>query len=292
MIYRSSDAGASWENVYMGPENDGFRYIYIDPTSEDQIVYAAYKTESSGAGFMKSLNGGDDWEAINDGIDPATKWGSAIICDPSDPNILYGGAGGYGGTSGTVYRSEDGGDSWNAMNISTSNFSKISDLLLSPLNPGVLYAATTLNGVYITEDGENWTASNDGLLATNITGFTRLFENEAENLAFYASSFSNSAFYTEVYEPGTIGIGDQLLKDNTIQIHPVPATDVVEITLNGQAYNTMHCEIYDVQGKPFFSNPIFFNNGKAILQFDLEQGIYFLVLSADRKTIVKKLVVQ
>lgn len=293
MIYRSHDAGGAWENVYMGPENDGFRYIYIDPTSDDQIVYAAYKSESSGAGFMKSLDGGDNWEPINEGIEPATKWGSAIICDPDDPFILYGGAGGYGGTPGTVYRSGDGGASWNAMNISTSNFSKISDLMLSPLNPDVLYAATTQNGVYITEDGENWAVSNDGLLATNITGFSRLFENEEGNPAFYASSFSNSAFYTEVYEPGTIGIGDQIRPDARMRIHPVPASDRVEITMKGYENKTMDCTLCDIQGKNIASYRLVFDHsGKATLSLDLDQGIYLMVLTKQKEKIVKKLIVE
>jgi len=293
MIYRSTDAGENWDNVFMGPDNDGFKYLYIDPVSNDQTVYAAYKTESSGGGFIKSIDGGDNWLPINTGIPSATKWGGAIICDPDNADILYGGAGGYGGTAGMVYRSENGGSSWTAMNMSLSNFSKVTDLLLSPLNPGVIYASTTLNGVFMTEDGENWSAANEGLAATNITGFSRLFEDEEEKPGFYASSFTNSAFYTELYEPGAIGVNKPALEEEYIRLWPNPAQGSFNLHANSSKINTTGIRIYSSEGNLITSMIHEFGNTGTvnIALHDLPGGIYYVVIDSETGPVTKKLVV-
>ncbi|MCD4681705.1 MAG: hypothetical protein K8R86_00365, partial [Bacteroidales bacterium] len=46
MIYRTTDSGTNWENVYMGPENDSFKYLFIDPNSDDEVIYTGYGNQS------------------------------------------------------------------------------------------------------------------------------------------------------------------------------------------------------------------------------------------------------
>lgn len=293
MIYRSADAGENWENVFMGPDNDGFKYVYIDPTSDDQVVYAAYKSESPGAGFIKSIDGGENWAPINTGISSSTKWGGSIICDPSNPDVLYGGAGGYGGTPGTIYKSENGGSSWTATNISLgNNYSKINDMLISPLDPNVIYAATSINGVYMTEDGENWLPAADGLAATNITGLSSLFENEEEKLGFYASSFSNSAFYTELYEPGAIGIND-IRAENTLTLWPNPAANNVWISTGNNDVFIIEISLFSMDGKHLFYSKAS-SNGVKEMNFSVSQfpaGVYHVSIKTTTGTESKKLVI-
>jgi len=291
MIYRSDDGGENWDNVFMGPDNDGFKYIYIDPTSNDQVVYAAYKSETAGAGFIKSIDGGTSWLPINDGIPTQTKWASAIICDPDNPDVLFGGAGGYGGTSGFVYKSENGGSSWSPLNIVTSNYSKITDLLLSPLNPDVMYAATSQDGVYITEDGENWEASNEGLPATNVTGFSRLFQGEDDNYYFYGSTFTNSAYSTELYEPGAIGINEKNKSSSTFQIYPNPSDGLVHIDFTNLSESDYKIQIYNTCGSLIWESN---NSNKNANNYrlNLEAGIYFVTVQSGKQVISEKIVVR
>jgi len=292
MIYRSTDGGEIWENVYMGPENNSFKYVYIDPTSNDQIVYAGYKTETDHAGFIKSTDGGINWTDINNGIPSTAKWASAIICDPANPETLYAGVGGYGGTTGTVYKSDNGGSLWTATNLTLSNYSKVTDLLLSPINSNILYASTTLNGVYITEDAQNWESANDGLPATNVTGFSRLFENDQNELGFYGSTFTHSAFYTTLYDPGTIGVNKDFNPENGITVYPNPSNGLIYIDLNKIDETEFSFQIYNTSG-----NIIETENSKSGLdrevsyKINLDAGIYFIVINTNGRSYSEKLLI-
>lgn len=292
MIYRSIDAGENWENVYMGPENNGFKYVNIDPTSNDQVVYAGYKTESDHAGFIKSIDGGDTWTDINNGIPSTAKWASAIICDPQSAQTLYAGVGGYGGITGTVYKSDDGGSLWTPTNLSLSNYSKVTDLLISPLNSNVLYASTTGNGVYITEDAENWESANEGLPATNITGFSRIFENDQNELGFYNSTFTHSAFYTDLYDPGTIGIDQNYDNNNVINIYPNPSKGDVKLESRNLNKTNVNIQIYNSNGniiKTDLSKTD--QNGIISYRLNLKTGVYFIVINTDDGIYQEKLII-
>lgn len=294
MIYRSTDAGETWENVFMGPDNDGFRYIHIDPSSDDETVYAAYKSEAPGAGFLKSIDGGTNWLPINSGISTNTKWGSCIISDPTDSDILYGGAGGYGGTPGIVYKSEDAGMSWVTTDISQSNnYSKVTDMVISPTDPNILYAATSINGVFITENGFNWVDANEGLLASNITGFSRLFENEDEELGFYASSFSNSAFYQGMSDGTTIGIKKNKISLSGFNILPNPATGMISIELLNNEIHVSGISIYSLNGSELFHKKLSSGelNTSRININELPGGVYQVVLETSQGKVAEKLVI-
>lgn len=294
MIYRSTDGGENWDNVFMGPDNDAFRYIHIVPNSDDEIVYAAYKSESPGAGFLKSIDGGTNWLPVNNGISDDTKWGSCIISDPTDSDILYGGAGGYGGTPGIVYKSEDGGIEWTATDISLgNNYSKINDLIISPDDPMILYAATSIDGVYITENGFNWVDASEGLVASNITGFTNLFENDEGMLGFYASSFSNSAFYTELSEGGTIGINTKERMSSSMTIVPNPASDQTTINFRNPIEEIESISLISIDGKIQVVK-YYHSVGSDQLVIDLDNfpvGFYQVVIHTTMGIITEKLVV-
>lgn len=145
-IYRSPDAGEIWEPVsseagVMGP-------ILIDPRDSDTLYVSSME-----GGFRKSTDGGESWETVspfpgggmvmsifqsweepdtfyaangrqvlrsNDSGESWRRVGgelpgvSAVVVAPSDPRIVY--AGVLEGDTATVYRSEDGGESWEAQN--------------------------------------------------------------------------------------------------------------------------------------------------------------------------------
>lgn len=73
----------------------------------------------------------------------------AIAIDPENPDILY------AGTSGGVYRSEDGGEHWQ---LTSRDFTyPISALALDPGHPHELYAGTLTLGFFKSEDsGHSW----------------------------------------------------------------------------------------------------------------------------------------
>jgi photosystem II stability/assembly factor-like uncharacterized protein len=293
MIYRTTDSGESWENVFMGPDMNGFKYISIDPASDDQVVYAAYKTETDGAGFMKSSDGGTTWTTINTGIPESTKWAGAIVADIEDPEILYGGVGGYGGTPGKVYKSVNSGLSWDEMEMSLSNYSKVTDIIQSPGYPEVIYAATTIDGVYMTEDGATWSASNEGLPSGNITAFSRIFENEEETLGFYASTFSSSAFYTELYEPGSVGVPPNATSNDGPGVMPNPSNGHFRIHLGKYAGQSGEFRLSGIDGKQHYQGKVN-AEGPTILpvEVDLNPGIYILSIKSTEECNAVKVIIE
>lgn len=117
---------------------------------------------STGGGVWKTANGGSTWENISDGYFGGSI--GAIEVSPSHQNIIYVGGGEVtvrGNVSyGTgMYKSKDGGRSWESIGLSTSRH--IARIRIHPKNPDVVYVAvlgdlykgTEERGVYKTIDG-------------------------------------------------------------------------------------------------------------------------------------------
>ena len=77
---------------------------------------------------------------------------------PQDPNTLYVGAGPeFRGTPGTLFRSQDGGDSWNQVNMGMSLNTTIFGFAISSEDPLQMYAATREGQVVGSHDGgQTW----------------------------------------------------------------------------------------------------------------------------------------
>jgi len=194
-IYKSTNSGANWDQVYFGFAAYCFA---IDPTNAD-IVYAC----KYGYEVLKTINGGTSWVEIGS-AGAATH--RAIAFDPTSTNVVYlgveagwgvyrtttggsawtsmlsgvdvtslaiGSASGsvllkaiyvgtkdYYSTSGGVYRSIDDGVTWTKVMTHT----QVNAVAVDPANSLVVYAGTEGNGVYKSSDGGvTWTPVNTGL---------------------------------------------------------------------------------------------------------------------------------
>lgn len=150
-------AGNSWTSL--GPGNVGgrTRSLVINP-QDPNIMYAGAVT----GGVWKSTDGGRSWAPLTDFL-PVLNIG-ALVMDPNDPNTLYAGTGewytfefpGQG-----IFKTRDAGVTWallpNTGSNVTVNFQFVNRLVMSPSNPGRIYAATS-TGVFTSPDGGNtWT---------------------------------------------------------------------------------------------------------------------------------------
>ncbi len=80
---------------------------------------------------------------------------TAIVVDPSDPDVLYAGMANAG-----IYKSWNGGLSWQPV-LHGLGSTSIDTLIINPGDPRILYAGVMLGGVYKTSDGGmNWQATN------------------------------------------------------------------------------------------------------------------------------------
>lgn len=104
----------------------------------------------------------DRWQAVG----PFGGVIESLAVSPSHPEIIYAGA-----TSVGVFRSEDGGLSWQRTGLTLQ--STVGDLAVDATNADTVYAATT-SGVYVTEDGgTTWEPRNQGLVTLYMTSLAQ-----------------------------------------------------------------------------------------------------------------------
>ena len=150
-IYKSTDAGKTWS--HMGLEKTGrIGRIVIDPR-DPNVVLAAALGHSHGPqperGVYRTTNGGESWEQVLF-VDENT--GAAeIAMDPNNPDILFAAmwqalvttwATMSGGPGSGLYRSIDGGVSWEHLRghgLPETNVGKIA-VAIAPSNSNRVYA--------------------------------------------------------------------------------------------------------------------------------------------------------
>lgn len=251
MIYRSTDGGQTWVNVYKGsPDNyESIKYLFIEPGSQDQVIFATYKSELQG-GILKSSDGGTTWNSISDGITGSEKWFGAIICDPDSTNKLFVGLGGYG-NHGRIYISEDSGMNWSLSSLNVGTYSKIADLVINPENSDIIYAATTQDGVYVSSDGgHTWEHGNDGIPTAQVSAFSDAFHTSS-GWELLASTYTSSAFSTRIFTPGA-GIGDIDINKPSVRAYPNPCNGLINIDLSSIKDPIEKIEFRDITGRIIF----------------------------------------
>lgn len=166
-VYKSLDRGSTWKN--MGLENsEHISKVIVHPDNSDKIYVAAYGplwNDGGDRGIYESNDGGKTWENILM-VDKYTGF-SDLVMDPRNPNIMYAAAHQRmrhvftyigGGPSSGMYKTVDGGATWNKIN---SGLPKVDmgriGLAISPADPNYLYAIVEASqgkgGFFLTTNG-------------------------------------------------------------------------------------------------------------------------------------------
>ncbi|MEM9300643.1 MAG: YCF48-related protein [Pseudomonadota bacterium] len=156
-VMRTGDGGGTWSMVNNGMAAQNVVALAIDPT-DAQRVFAATSNNAT-ADLWRSVDGGATWERtdvprVTNGFQV-----TAVVIDPSAPNTVYVGIedddddGNITEPKQMVYKSVDGGDSWNATDPAIDVGQGITALTIDPEDPRRLYAGTFDNGLFRTLDG-------------------------------------------------------------------------------------------------------------------------------------------
>lgn len=170
-VYKSMDGGSSWKNMGLEKSEHIGRIIVHPENSAIIFVAAIGPLWSAGGdrGVYKSVDGGTTWTCMLS-IDENTGVND-IVMDPRNPDVLY--ASSFqrrrhvytyigGGPASTIYKSIDGGTTWNKADkgLPAGDKGRIG-LAISPVNPEIIYAmveaAGSEGGFYrSTNRGASW----------------------------------------------------------------------------------------------------------------------------------------
>jgi len=181
-VWKTTNAGTTWEPIFDDQGSYSTGCVTIDPTNPEVVWVGTGENVSGrhvgyGDGVYKSLDGGKSWKRV--GLEQSEHI-SKIIVDPRDSNVVYVAAQGplwSGGGERGLYKTTDGGESWGLI-LSSGEYTGVTDIVMDPRNPDVIYAATHQrmrnvaalvdggpeSGIYKTSDGgENWRQLKNGL---------------------------------------------------------------------------------------------------------------------------------
>ncbi len=159
---RSAGFDQEWRTE--GPGNIGARINSLAvPGSNHDTIYAGYAK----GGIYRTYDGGSNWTSIFDD-QPRLSIGDIAI-NPLNDQVIYAGTGdrNIGGSFSTgtgIYRSNDGGDTWELKGLQDQYI--ISEIVIHPTDTAILYAAclglpslpSADRGLYKSLDGGNsWT---------------------------------------------------------------------------------------------------------------------------------------
>lgn len=161
-IYRSQDGGRSWTN--MGLKNsEHIGMIAVHPSNSNIVWVAAYGpvwSPGGDRGIYKTTDGGQNWRRV---LNVSENTGfNEVHVDPRNPKVLYATAHQRrrhvwtyisGGPESGLYKSEDGGETWNELKSGLPNGDKGRfALAISPVNPDVIYCMVEGHGLYRSSD--------------------------------------------------------------------------------------------------------------------------------------------
>ncbi|HIC74472.1 MAG TPA: glycosyl hydrolase, partial [Candidatus Marinimicrobia bacterium] len=163
-VYKSMDGGETWS--HLGLKNTRhISKVIIHPDNPDHVYVAAQGTPWTGSkerGIYRSKDGGKTWEQIFFVDELASA--SDLSMDMTNPRVLYAAFWHHqrlpwqvrsGGPGSGIYKSTDGGDSWDKLEKGLPEEMGKTSVAVSPVNPKRVWVLTESNkwGLYRSDDG-------------------------------------------------------------------------------------------------------------------------------------------
>ena len=186
-VWKTKNAGVTWEPIFDDQPSYSTGCITVDPTNPATVWVGTGENVGGrhigfGDGIYRSDDAGKHWK--NMGLKESEHI-SKIIVHPDNPDVIWVAAQGplwsEGGQRG-CYKSTDGGETWQRT-LGDEAWTGVTDLLIDPRNPKVLYAATWQrhrtvaaylgggpgSGIHRSRDGgETWEELTTGLPESNM----------------------------------------------------------------------------------------------------------------------------
>jgi len=167
-IFRTTDAGKTWEKVLYKDADTGGAAVALDPTNADTVYAALWSArqgpwengewEGPGTGLYKSTDGGTTWRAIGKGLPGFAEGGGRIGFGiaPSDPKRIYATVDGRREekSEGGIFVSDDAGETFTKINGEKRLWGRgddFAEIKVHPWSKDTVWIANT--SVYRSTDG-------------------------------------------------------------------------------------------------------------------------------------------
>ncbi|MGE0443175.1 MAG: WD40/YVTN/BNR-like repeat-containing protein [Gemmatimonadales bacterium] len=201
-VYKSTDGGKTFVNMGLR-DTHHISEVVTHPENPD-VVYVAAQGHLWGntgeRGIFKTTDGGKNWQLLSRGLPNGGRVGASdLVMDPSNPEILYAAFWERirephrftsGGIFGGIYKSTDGGASWQRLStgLPAGPTGKIG-LAISKSDPNILMAIVEhgFQPARNTPDYADMTKLGNGMYRTEDGGATWTFVSRFNNRPFYYS---------------------------------------------------------------------------------------------------------
>ena len=167
-VYKTSDGGQSWARVLYLDASTGAADISIDPQRPERIFVAMWSHRRTAwsfdsgyggtSGLYRTTDGGSNWALLSDGL-PDEKLGRiGVTVAPGNGEVVYASVETASKETSGMYRSDDGGDHWQAIDHSFSSRVRpfyFANLSVDPSNDSIV-AKCGREGIISENRGAVW----------------------------------------------------------------------------------------------------------------------------------------
>jgi photosystem II stability/assembly factor-like uncharacterized protein len=202
-VYRSDNGGSTWVQTSTGLGSSNNMNVYQLHLAPSGVLYCsttAHRNSSyhflAPAGIWSSSDAGKTWKSVATSL--GAWWIEEYAVHPTDPNTLYACTSPGGGQDGGVYKTTDGGKTWNLLNIPITtedsgdgSAPEFFAVTLHPSNPNIVFVTTDDSGTWLSKDaGATW----EEFTAIPFMSTHRMEFNPADDHTLYMTTFGGGVW--------------------------------------------------------------------------------------------------
>lgn len=183
-VYKSIDAGESWQSVNQGLSELAITQVVVSPTNPDEVLAAGHNGH-----IFRSDNGGTGWSRVLETSSSV----SAIAFSSTQPERVV-----AGDQQGNLYGSTDGGETWAPLGGVPEGGAITSVSFPIGAAAGQFWVGTEQAGALSTVDGgKTLTPINEGLSEMSVQAIVGQVEPDKDQPTLYVSTANDGVFYSE-----------------------------------------------------------------------------------------------